>query len=143
MSFMITCWWSSCWFSSGITRHLSLSSGMVKNIDQSWEHIVPGSIVLRFFLYPHYLSIFIFFNLWDNIFEWEGCQLFNSYYCNIVLAFLNSGFVQVIVNLTCAENKSFHFLRSYNILIWIWYNSSEPKSFSKILNVRGCLLESE
>ena len=92
---------------TSVSWHLAGLAHLVKQVAEAGLHEGPCTLVLRLFLYPFDLSVAVTLKRWLDVSEGEWGNLLDSYDSDILDATLGSLSLEVVVDLTTAEE---HFL---------------------------------
>lgn len=77
---------------------------MLSNVQEARLYVIPGTGILWLFLGPGDFGVFVLFQLCNDFLEGEWAESFNTQDCDIILALLLSSCLQIVVNLTGAED---------------------------------------
>ena len=116
---------------------------VLPDVQEARLHVVPGTGVLWLFLGPCDLGIFVLFALCDDFLEGEWTESLNTQNGDIIIALLLSGCLQVIVNLTGAEDYFSDFVLGDCFGALVRDERLEMLIWSEVLNTRAGTLQSE
>ena len=108
---------------------------LVKEAAEAWLYERVCTLVLWFFLYPHHFGSRVFFDFGFHTTEWEGCDLFDSHYGDILNLALVSLIFKIIVNLSSAENDLSYLIIGHKIWQGVWQDHFESQSFIKSFDI--------
>ena len=92
---------------TSVSWHFARLAHLAKQVAEAGLHEGPSALVLRLFLYPFDLSVAVTLKRWLDVSEGEWGNLLDSYDSDILDATLGSLSLEVVVDLTTAEE---HFL---------------------------------
>lgn len=96
-----------------------------------------GSLVLGLLLGPHDLCVGVALEVLLNRLEWEGSKLLNADDCDVADTKLGSLGLQVVVDLTAAEDYSSYLIILCHVLAFVLDHLGEVQAFRERLDVRS------
>lgn len=105
--------------SSSILDRLVFPVHELVNVSESWLRVGPDTCVLGLLLCPAELGIWIVLKVFDNLLEREGAKRFGTENCNIVVSICLSLGLEIIVDLTRANNNFSDLVTCNELLVLI------------------------
>ena len=108
---------------------------LLEEVAHARLHKEPSTLVLGLLLYPFDLSVGVTLQGWLDVAEGEGSDLLKSYNSNVIDAALGTLSLEIVVNLTRAEQHLLDLRIRYEISRGLLDDSLESESLLELLDL--------